>query len=181
MNEASARSSRASAPFQHHEARAGKLRGGLEIHQAERLAELEMLLRLKRKLRRFADLAQNLVGAGVRPDRHVGCGRVGNGGEQRSKLVVEPLLARLARLDRVLEACDLVHEALRRRLVLLRLGVADLLGGGVAARLRLLQFLNRRAAFLVEAEKAIQRRARVVEAAIGQPLDEGVLDCRGSI
>src|SRR5215207_2784864 len=32
-------------PLQHHEARARELRGGLEIHQAHRLAELIMLLR----------------------------------------------------------------------------------------------------------------------------------------
>jgi hypothetical protein len=41
--------------------------------------------------------------------------------------------------------------------------------------LRVLQFLNRCAAFFVEAQKAIQRRARVVEAAIGQAFEEGIL------
>ena len=44
MNWPSARSSRASAALQHHEARARELRGRLEIHQAESLADLEMLL-----------------------------------------------------------------------------------------------------------------------------------------
>ena len=91
------------------------------------------------------------------------------------QLVIEPLFLRLALLDRGLESCDLVHEALGGRLILLGLGVADLLGGGVAAGLRLLQFLNRCAALLVEAENSIQRRARIVEAAIGQPFDEGLL------
>ena len=89
--------------------------------------------------------------------------------------VIEPLFVRLARLDRGLEGCDLVHEALGSPLILLGLGVADLFGGGVAAGLRALQFLNRCAALLVEAENLIQRRARIVEAAIGQPFDEGLL------
>ena len=52
MNWPSARSSRASCPLQHDEARAGQLRGRLEIHQAERLADLEMLLRPSSRLAR---------------------------------------------------------------------------------------------------------------------------------
>ena len=51
--------------FQDDESRAGELRRGLEIHQPERLAELEMLLRLKREFLRRAEFAQNLVGAGI--------------------------------------------------------------------------------------------------------------------
>ncbi len=57
--------------FQDHESGAGEFRGGLEIHEAERLAKLEMLLRPKRKLRRRSHRAQNLVGTGVGADRHI--------------------------------------------------------------------------------------------------------------
>ena len=52
---------------------------------------------------------------------------------------------------------------------------ADLLGGGIPAGLCFLQFSNRRAALLVELQNLIQRLIRRREAAIGQPLDEGVL------
>ena len=84
-------------------------------------------------------------------------------------------LRRLALLDHVLEARHLLHQGLGRRLVLARLGLADLLGGGVAARLRLLQFLNRGAALLVQAQNSIQRGLRIVETAVRQPLEKGVL------
>ncbi len=168
--------------LQHHEARARELGGGLEIHEAQRLAELEMLLRLKRKLRRLHRRRAEPCSR-RRPRRPArrkrACWEWWRAASQaRCRAASRPLHpAWIVSL----KACDLIHEALRGRFVLLRLGVADLLGGGVAPGLRLLQFLNRCAAFFVEAQKAIQRRARVVEAAIGQPLEEGRPDCRGSI
>ena len=114
--------------FQDDEPRAGELRRGLEIHQPERLAELEMLLRLKREFLRLADLTQNLVGAGIRRrPAHRQREYSGMIASSVLQLVVEPLLVRLARLDRGLEGCDLVHEALGSPLILLGLGVADLL------------------------------------------------------
>ena len=63
MNAASARSSRASCALQHHEARARQLRRRLEVHQAQRLADLEVLLGLvgPGELRRLADPADLLV------------------------------------------------------------------------------------------------------------------------
>src|SRR5262245_41955561 len=134
-----------------------------------------MLLRLKRKFFRLAELPQHDIGVGIWPDRHVRRGIIGNCREQVSQLVVESLLLSFALLNRTLERGDLVHQALRRLLVFARLGLADFFGGCVAASLRVLQFLNRRAALLVEAQNSIQRGARAcLEAAVGQPLDEGV-------
>ena len=56
---------------QHDEARAGHLRRGGEIHHAERLAQLEMLLRLEAEIARLAMLLQHDVGGFVRAVRHV--------------------------------------------------------------------------------------------------------------
>src|SRR4029450_306419 len=134
-----------------------------------------MLLGLERKFLRRADIAQNDIGLCVRPDRHLGRGRVRNGREQVSQLIVEPLLVSLTFLNCDLERSDLRHEALGPLLVLARFGLADFLGGCIARGLSLLQFLNRRAALLVKAENSIQRGARAcLEAAISQPFDEGL-------
>src|SRR4026209_1748930 len=112
-----------------------------------------MLLWLEVEFQRRADLAQFLV-CGLVADRNVGSRHVWNGGEQSAQLVVEPLLLGLALLNRGLQRGDLVHQPLRRGFILARLSLADLLRGGVAAGLRLLQFLNRAAALLVQAQNS---------------------------
>ena len=143
------------SPLKHDEARARELRSRLEIHQAERLADLEMLLRLEGEIRWRAPFALFDIGVGIGPDRHVGCGIVRDRGEQSPQLVVEPLFVGLARLNGALQRANLVHQTFGRRLVLLGLGLADLLGGDVARGLSLLQFLNCRAALLVQAQNPI--------------------------
>ena len=85
------------------------------------------------------------------------------------------LLRGLTLRDRAFERGHLVHQALGFRLVLARFGLADLFRGGVAAGLRLLQFLNRGAALLVKAQNLIQRLLGRVGAAVLQRRDEGVL------
>ena len=135
-----------------------------------------MLLRLEvLEVARRPDLAQFLIGGLVRTDRDVSCGHIGDGGEQCAQLVIQPLLRNLAVRDRALERGDLIHQALCFRLVLARFSLADLLGGGVAAGLRLLQFLNRGAALLVQPQNLIQRLLGRVGAAVLQRRDEGVL------
>ena len=62
---------------QHDEARAGDLRRGGEVHHAERLAQLEMLLRLEAEIARLAVLLQHDVGGLVRTVGHVGIEHVG--------------------------------------------------------------------------------------------------------
>ena len=79
------------------------------------------------------------------------------------------------------ERGDLVHQAPGFGLVLARLGLADVLGRGVAAGLRLLQLLNRPAALLVQAQDLIQQIAWRFEAAVVKPRNEGVLVVAESI
>ena len=111
-----------------------------------------MLLRLKRKLLRLAHLAQNDIGARVRSDRHIAARNVGDARKQIVKLLVGLALPRLAVLNDGFEARHLLFQSFGARFVFGLLGLADLLGGSVAACLRLLQLLNRRAALLVEAQ-----------------------------
>ena len=68
------------------------------------------------------------------------------------------LLLRFHLRDRGFQLRHLGHQRLRCRLVLLRLGLTDLLRGGVAARLPLLQFGDQRAALLVERQQALRQR-----------------------
>jgi acetyl-CoA carboxylase carboxyltransferase component len=81
----------------------------------------------------------------------------------------------LVTLEDGLDRRDLIHQALGFRLVLARFSLADLFRGGVAAGLRLLQFLNRGAALLVQPQNLIQRLLGRIGAAVLQPGDEGVL------
>ena len=76
-----------------------------------------------------------------------------------SAFVRRPLLL-LGRLHRVLQRRDLGHQRLRPRLVLLRLRLPDLLRGGVAARLHLLQLRDRRPPRLVERDQPSPTPAR---------------------
>ena len=62
---------------EHHEARAGQLGRGLEVHEAEALTQLEVLLGLEVQGRPFSDLAFQAVGALVWAVGHVGGRRVG--------------------------------------------------------------------------------------------------------
>ena len=161
--------------LQHDEARARQFRRRLEIHQAERLADLEMLLRLKGEFLRRADFADLLVGLLV-ADRDVGQRRIGNAGEKVAKFGFELPLLLLALLDGLFEARHLVHQGFGGFLVLGGLGLADVLRGGVAAGLRILQLLNRSAAFLVQLQNSIQQGSLgPLDAAVLQPLHKGVL------
>ena len=79
----------------------------------------------------------------------------GDRGEQIAQSLVGLALVRFALLDHGLEARNLLFQGFGLHLVLACFGVANLLGRGVAARLRLLQFLNRGPALLVEAQNSI--------------------------
>ena len=77
-------------------------------------------------------------------------------------------LLRFHRRDRVLEVGDLRHQGAGARVVLRLLRLADLLRGGVAARLHLLELRDRRAAPLVARDQArgLGREAAARKAAI---------------
>ncbi len=133
-----------------------------------------MLLGLETEFRRRANLPQLDIGLLVRPNRHVICRHIGNSREHIAQLLIKPFLGSLALLDRAFECGDLIHQPLGGSFVLARLGLADLLRRRVAAGLRLLQFLNRGAALLVQAQNLSEGFACAVGAAIGQALNEGV-------
>ena len=142
-------------PPQHHEAGAGKLGRGLEVHQAQGLADLEVLPRLvgPGELGRGADLAHLLVALLVGADGHIVGRQVGDDRERLGERLVcrAPLVLALGQL--VLERRHLGHQRAGLGLVLGGLGLADLLGGRVAARLRLLQPRHHPAPRLVERDQ----------------------------
>ena len=72
--------------LQHDEARARELRGGLEIHLAERFAELEMLLGRERVIALRAELVVLDIAVLVLAVRHLGERQVGNCGERLLEL-----------------------------------------------------------------------------------------------
>ena len=78
------------------------------------------------------------------------------------------LLLRVHRGHAVLEVSDLGHQRAGAAFVLRLLRLADLLRGGVAARLRLLEFRDRGAAALVERDQVrrLGRETAPCEAAI---------------
>ena len=154
-------------PLQHDEARARELGGDVEVHQAQRLAELEMLARLVHpsEFRPDApaahlDVAGLVLAVGNVVERQVGnfCER---GLERRARLALDRLEFRHGRL----EAGDLRLEVVRRLDVLARHGRADLLRSRVAALLGALQVENRQTPLLVERDQRFGARA---EAAAGE-------------
>src|SRR2546429_6183639 len=119
--------------LQHHEARAGKLGGGLEIHLPERLAEVEMLLRLKAVITLGTETMVLDVVARVLPIRYFVKRQIRN----LRKRVVE-LLRSFFRLllqlrDFRFQARDFGKKRLRRRFLVAFLRRADLPRSGVAA------------------------------------------------
>ena len=131
--------------LQHHEARAGHARGGFEIHLAERLAEIEMLLRLEIETRLLAPAANFLVGVFIAPTGTSSAGIFGKPGKKIVERRLQPAFLFLALLNRLLQSRHFGHQRARLRLVLLRLGRADQLGGLVPPRLCDLQPRQQRA------------------------------------
>ena len=148
--------------LQHREARAGEFRGALEIHQAERLADLEMLLRLEVDAARLADLAHLDIVVLVLADRHVVERHVGDHRQRVVERLVETTLLGLGALDEALDLADLGLQPLGQRHVLVAHRIADLLRGGVAAFLCLLQVDEMLAARLVPGDQVIDGGARLV-------------------
>ena len=153
------------------EAGAGDLAGGFEIHQAEGLAQFEVLLWLEVEGGRFADGAHQLVVVLVGADGHLVERYVGQAGEKGLDLLVDAAFFLLALLDPGLEVGDLRLEPVGRRQILGAHGLADFLGGGVAAGLVLLQAGEVGTAFIVEREDGLGLRR---ETAALEALVEGV-------
>ena len=167
------------AGLEHHKARARELGRGLEVHQPQRLAQLEMLLRREIfffEIARQAELVMLDIVFGVLAVRHFVERQVRDRGENRVQLGLG-VLRRLFELRQiVLQRGDLGHQRIGARLVFRLLGFADLFGGRVAPRLRLLEGGDRRAPLLIERQKARrrERRARslVEVAAVERPVED---------
>ena len=99
---------------QHDEARARELRGGLEIHEAHGLADLEMLLR-RREVARGAEAVTLDVVVLVLADRHVRVRRVRDVRERLVERGARLALGPLQRRRAVLEARHFGHQLLRAR------------------------------------------------------------------
>jgi hypothetical protein len=143
---------------QNSKSRAGKLCGALEIHIAERFADLEMLLRRVVPTRLFADNAGddvivlvlangNVVERNVRDTRE---GVVERGGQL-------PFLF-LGGGKRRLDLGDLGLEPVSKLGVLLRQRDADFLRRRVATGLHFLHLLDDGTAPLVEFDEALRQR-----------------------
>ena len=146
--------------FQHDETRARQFRRGFEIHLAERFAEFEMLLGWVRErivaLRAefmMLHIAVLVVAVGHLVER-----QIGNPRQRFFKFLRGLLLLGLKGRYRCFQRRDLGHQGLRLRFVLGLFGLADFLGGRVAARLGLFERDDRRAPASVDAQPAAPRR-----------------------
>ena len=148
------------------EAAAGELRAAREVHELERLAQLDVGLGLERELRLRAPVLHLRVVGGGSAQRHAGVRRVRQADENG--------IARGLGLGGGLVECsNLVTE--RAGLALLGLGLgelllaherADFLGDLVAERLQVLDLLERCAPLLVELEHLVN--LHVVRPATGR-------------
>ena len=132
-----ARSRRAN---ENNETGAGDLRRGFEIHQAEALAKVKMLLGFKIELRRRAMLQHDDIVVFIGALGHILERQVGDGRQGRFQFAGEAALFLLALLDLRLELCDLGNARGGAGLVTRGLGLTNLARGFVA---RLLGRLER--------------------------------------
>ena len=142
MNWPSARSSRAIWPFSTTKREPESLAAVGEIHVAEVFAELVMLLRRlvegEGRLVARMGFQKHIVGF-VAPDRHVVMRQVRDHGHGSFQIGDQLALFLFSRLDERLDLGDLVDQLLGTRIVARALGLADFLGGRVAAFLRFLK------------------------------------------
>ena len=144
--------------LQHDKARAAQFRRRLEIHVAERAAEIVMRLRREGVV---ADLAVDVtlhVAVLVGAFGHVVERQVRNRGKLFRQLFVRGLRSQLKLRHRGLEFGDFGHQLAGARVVLGLLGLADFLRCRIAPRLRLLRRQDRRTAFLVDRQQRSRQR-----------------------
>src|SRR5437763_410691 len=114
------------AGLEHHEARAGQLGRGLEVHLPQSFTEIEMLQRRESVVALDAEtMVLDVVGC-LLAVRQVLERQVGDLRERVLELLRELLLFCLERGDFGFQACDLGKERLRRRLLIAFFRRADL-------------------------------------------------------
>ncbi len=126
-------------PLQDHETRARQFRRRLEIHEAEPLTDIEMLLRLEGKYRDVADRPNFEIVVLVRAIGNVVVQYVRDSGKQRVEFVGCRLFLGFGSVHRALDLGDLGLELFRLVGPAILHGGTDLLRGCVASLLHLLQ------------------------------------------
>ncbi len=124
--------------FHHDEARAGEFRGGIEVEAAETGADVDVVLRLEAELARLAPAALLDRVLGPAADRDARVRKVGDERDELGQLLLHGGVLRFHLLQLLAELGALPHQRCRLRFVLLRLGLPDLPGEGIALGLQLL-------------------------------------------
>ena len=142
--------------LQHREARAGELGGGREVHEPQRLAQLEMLLGGEGQRGRGAMDVQHHIGRFVGPVRHIGVQPV----RQRRKQRVARGFVQVGGRGGggVHRRLHLGLQPLRPRRIAGLHGSADLAGQLVAGGLRRLDDARRLDPQVIEAQRLRRRR-----------------------
>ena len=157
--------------LQDHEPRTRQFRRRLEVHLAERLADLEMLP-CGRQSRRLPGPMALHIAAFVGTDRHLGFRQVRDDRkrllERFSRFALLPFEPRHGLLERG----DFGHQSKRARFVLGRLRLADLLRECVAALQGLLQGRHGALPAVVEGDQTLGLRLQA-------PVDERPVECGG--
>ena len=133
---------------EHDEARAGELGRSLEVHESERFADLEVLLRAALDVSLLAPTPDFDIGALIGTIGHVVIRQVGKARQQPVELGGERLFLPLQRLGRVLQPRDLGEKV--RCILTLGAGGADSLGLPVALPLAILELGLNRAPLRIE-------------------------------
>ena len=144
--------------LQNDKARARQLGRGLEIHLAERFAEIEMLLGRKFQVWLLAEFVVLDIALLVGAVRHFIERRVRNGGENIVELLLRLSGSLLQFRNCALQFRDRCHQSIGARLVLGFFRLADLLRRRVARGLRLFERGDGRAAFFIERKEPFRFR-----------------------
>ena len=148
--------------LQHDKARARHARGGLEIHQAQRLADFEMFFRREARGKggRRAEAACLDIAMLVTALGHVGARRVGDFEQRLVQLGDGSLFLRFHLAHAGFQLCDLGLQRVGAGTILGGHGLADLLRGRIAALLGDLQAGDGGLADIVEREQLVGQRLK---------------------
>ena len=100
--------------------------------------------------------------------RHILQRQVGNGGQRRIQFQIYRLFLRLAVLNFLFQIGHRLHQALRRRMIALAFGRADLFGGVIARLLPFLQLRDALAAFRIQPQYSggLRRQSARLQASV---------------
>ena len=90
------------------------------------------------------------IGIFIVTDRHTLKRQIGNGGQSLRQFSIGHALGFFGFLQIIFQTGNFIHQALRFGVIALPFGLADFLGGLIAARLQVLRFSNGSAALIVQ-------------------------------